>query len=180
MKRKNKKLKINVSLPRLSWVQNNYKDAVKFFLNELNISARLQNTLNIKIHIRKTVLKKNVLGNCNLENNGSLSTKDFKITLTDDRSYFQQLKTLAHECAHVEQACRNRLQVRVWSSDNQTHVRWEGKELGVYLRDVSYEDAPWEIEARKLEDKLVKAFYTSYNNCEGCMCPSSHKPNGER
>jgi hypothetical protein len=160
MKRKNKKLKIQVSLPRLSWVENNYENAVKFFLNELKISTRLQNTLNIKVHIRKTVLAKNVLGNCNITNNGSISTKDFKITLSSDRTYSQQLQTLAHECVHIEQACKNRLQTRVWSSDNQTHVRWEGEEQGVWMKDVSYEDAPWEIEARNLQEKLVRKFYS--------------------
>ena len=159
-KKRNKKLKIQVSLPRLSWVENNYEDAVKFFLNELNISTRLQNTLNIKVHIRRTVLAKNVLGNCNIVNNGSVSTKDFKITLSSDNTYSQQLETLAHECVHVEQACKNRLQTRVWSSDNQTHVRWEGKEQGVWMKDVSYEDAPWEIEARNKQEELVRKFYS--------------------
>ena len=160
MKRKNKKLKIQVSLPRLSWVENNYENAVKFFLKELNISTRLQNTLSIKVHIRRTVLAKGTLGTCSLTNNGSNSTKDFKIVLAEDRTYFQQLQTLAHECVHVEQSCKNRLQTRVWSSDNQTHVRWEGKELGVYMQDVSYEDAPWEIEASNKQEKLVRDFYS--------------------
>jgi len=159
MKKRNKKLNVSVSLPRLSWVENNYEDAVKFFLNELKISTRLQNTLSIKVHIRRTVLAKDTLGTCNLTNNGSISTKDFKIVLAEDQPYFQQLRTLAHECAHVEQSCKNRLQTRVWSSDGRLHVRWEGKELGVWMQDVSYEDAPWEIEANNLENKLVKAFY---------------------
>ena len=136
MKKRNKKLNVSVSLPRLSWVENNYEDAVKFFLNELKISTRLQNTLSIKVHIRKTVLAKYVSGSCNLTNNGSISTRDFKIVLAEDQPYFQQLRTLAHECAHVEQSCKNRLQTRVWSSDGRLHVRWEGKELGVAPNDV--------------------------------------------
>ena len=160
MKKRNKKLNVSVSLPRLSWVENNYEDAVKFFLNELKISTRLQNTLSIKVHIRRTVLAKDTLGTCNLTNNGSISTKDFKIVLAEDQPYFQQLRTLAHECAHVEQSCKNRLQTRVWSSDGRLHVRWEGKELGVWMQDVSYEDAPWEIEASKVEENLVRAFYS--------------------
>jgi len=158
-----KKLKIQVYLPRLSWVENNYENAVKFFLKELNISTRLQNTLNIKVHIRRTVLKKNILGNCSILTNGSSSTKEFKIILREDRSYFQQLQTLAHECVHIEQACKNRLQLRVWSSDKRTHARWEGKECGVYLQDIAYEDAPWEIEARDKQEKLVRDFYSHQN-----------------
>jgi len=158
-----KKLKIQVSLPRLSWVENNYENAVKFFLKELNISTRLQNTLSIKVHIRKTVLKKNILGNCSILTNGSSSTKEFKIILREDRSYFEQLQTLAHECVHIEQACKNRLQLRVWSSDKRTHARWEGKECGVYLQDIAYEDAPWEIEARDKQEKLVSDFYSHQN-----------------
>ena len=155
-----KQLKIHVSLPRLSWVENNYENAVKFFLKELNISTRLQNTLSIKVHIRKTVLSKDTLGECTVLNNGSQATKDYKIILNDNLPFADQLQTLAHECVHVEQQVRGRLQRRVWSSDGQTHVRWDGKELGVWMQDVSYADAPWEIEARAKEEKLTRAFYT--------------------
>ena len=51
-RRKNKKLKVSVSLPRLSVVHSNtnefYEKAVKLYLTRLGISKRLQNTLSIK------------------------------------------------------------------------------------------------------------------------------------
>ena len=174
MKRKNKKLKVSVSLPRMSFDPVGYyvedlEKAVKFFLTELGVSTRLQNTLNIKVHVRKTVLKKDALGSCSVLNNGSQATKDYRILLTDDAPHFSQLQTLAHECVHVEQQVRGRLQRRVWSSDGQTHVRWDGKELGVWLQDVSYADAPWEIEARAKEEKLTRAFYTFKQKDRKCL-----------
>ena len=152
-RRKNKKLKVSVSLPRLSVVHGNtndfYEKAVKLYLTRLGISKRLQNTLSIKVHVRKSTLKANTLGTCTIPLNGSKASKEFKITLLYGQDWYSQLQTLAHELCHVAQQVSGRLQLRVWSSDNQTHVRWEGKELGVYLKDVKYDDAPWEHEATK-------------------------------
>ena len=155
-KKKNKKLKVSVSLPRLSytsWVRvspkESYEKMVPIYLSRLGISTRLQNTLSIKIHIRRSVLKASTLGTCTIPLNGSKASKNFKIVLAANLSLFEQLQTLAHELCHVAQQVTGRLQLRVWSTDNQTHVRWEGKELGVYLRDVKYDDAPWEHEATK-------------------------------
>ena len=152
-RRKNKKLKVSVSLPRLSVVHGNtndfYEKAVKLYLTRLGISKRLQNTLSIKVHVRKSTLKANTLGTCTIPLNGSKASKEFKITLLYGQDWYNQLQTLAHELCHVAQQVSGKLQLRVWSSDNKTHVRWEGKELGVYLKDVKYDDAPWEHEATK-------------------------------
>ena len=162
-RRKNKKLKVSVSLPRLSVVHGNtndfYEKAVKLYLTRLGISKRLQNTLSIKVHVRKSTLKANVLGACTIPLNGSKASKEFKITLLYGQDWYNQLQTLAHELCHVAQQVSGRLQLRVWSTDNQTHVRWEGKELGVYLKDVKYDDAPWEHEATKFsQDQYNRIF----------------------
>ena len=126
-KKKNKKLKVSVSLPRLSVVHGNtndfYEKAVKLYLTRLGISTRLQNTLSIKVHVRKSTLKANTLGTCTIPLNGSKASKEFKITLLYGQDWYNQLQTLAHELCHVAQQVTGRLQLRVWSTDNQTHVR---------------------------------------------------------
>jgi len=158
-KKKNKKLKVSVSLPRLSsgdiglCSKESYEKMVGVYLTRLGISKRLQNTLSIKLHLRRSVLKASTLGTCTIPLNGSKASKSFKIVLASNRSFIDQLQTLAHELCHVAQQVTGRLQLRVWSTDNQTHVRWEGKELGVYLKDVKYDDAPWEHEAIKFAEE---------------------------
>ena len=158
-KKKNKKIKVSVSLPRLSsgdiglCSKESYEKMVGVYLTRLGISKRLQNTLSIKLHLRRSVLKASTLGTCTIPLNGSKASKSFKIVLASNRSFIDQLQTLAHELCHVAQQVTGRLQLRVWSTDNQTHVRWEGKELGVYLKDVKYDDAPWEHEAIKFAEE---------------------------
>ena len=155
-------MKINVSLPRLSndeRIKKLLSDAVKFYLDELNVSVRMQNTLNIKIHIRKTTLDKYTGGTCTIRMNGSQSTKDYTIILSDNLNEFDQLLTLAHECVHIEQQVTKRLQLRKWSSDNKVHARWNNVEMGEFLVDVPYQEAGWEIEARAKQNHLARKFY---------------------
>ena len=65
-KRKNKKLKVSVSLSRLSHAgfgdcsfhKDQFGKMVKLYLTRLGISTRLQNTLSIKVHVRKSTMKK--------------------------------------------------------------------------------------------------------------------------
>ena len=155
-------MKLNVSLPRLSadeTFKNKLSVATRFFLDELNVSVRMQNTLNIKINVRKTVLKRYTYGTCTIRMNGSQSTKDYTIILSDNFNEFDQLLTLAHECVHIEQQVTKRLQIRKWSSDNKIHARWNNVEMGEYLVDVPYEEAGWEIEAREKQNHLARKFY---------------------
>ena len=160
-RRKNKKLKVSVSLSRLahagfgdcSFHKDQFAKMTELYLTRLGISKRLQNTLSIKLHLRRSVLKANTLGTCTIPLNGSKASKSFKIVLASNSSFIDQLQTLAHELSHVAQQVTGRLQCRVWSTDNQTHVRWEGKELGIYLKDIAYEDAPWEHEAIKFAEE---------------------------
>ena len=157
-----KKMKINVSLPRLSndeRIKKLLSDAVKFYLDELNVSVRMQNTLNIKIHIRKTTLDKHTSGTCSIRMNGSQSTKEYKIIVLDEMDEINKLSTLAHECVHIEQQVTKKLQLRKWSSDKKVHAIWNNVEMGEYLIDVPYEEAGWEIEARAKQNNLARKFY---------------------
>ena len=148
--------KLEISLPRNERDQelvDDLTEATKFFLGEL-ISKRLQNTLKIKIHVRKTTVKKKWGDNCqgvHLANaKGSDPEKNHKIIIDHTADIF---KTLAHELVHVKQIATKQYQQRWWKSDNELHTRWEGKELGPKRR-IPYRQRPWEIEAFDLDNKL--------------------------
>jgi hypothetical protein len=156
-----KKLKLQVSLPRnernIELVQDIEK-AAKFFLDKL-ISKRLQNTLSIKIHVRKTTLGADVNGVHFSDANGCDRQREHKIVLRDND--WNMFETLAHELVHVQQSASKRLQYRYWKSDHQLHVRWEGKELGK-KNLIPYRQRPWEVEAFDLAAKLHSEYHKKW------------------
>ena len=149
--------KLEISLPRNERNQelvDDLTEATNLFLSEL-VSKRLQNTLKIKIHVRRTTVKKKWGQNCegvHLANaKGSDPDKDHKIIIHSESDIFE---TLAHELVHVKQIATKQYQQRWWKSDGELHTRWEGKELGPKRR-IPYRQRPWEIEAFNLEGKLL-------------------------
>lgn len=143
--------KLEISLPRNERDQelvNDLTEATNLFLSEL-VSKRLQNTLKIKIHVRKTTIKSEGVHLANAK--GSDPDKYHKIIIHNDSDIFE---TLAHELVHVKQIATKQFQQRWWKSDNELHARWEGKELGPKRR-IPYRQRPWEIEAFNLEGKLL-------------------------
>ena len=150
--------KLEISLPRNERDEslvNDIEEATKLFLGEL-ISKRLQNTLKIKIHVRKTTVKKSFGQSCDgfhtVTPSGSNPEKDHKIVIDQSSDIFE---VLAHELVHVKQIATKQYQKRWWKSDGELHVRWEGKELGPKRR-IPYRQRPWEIEAFEKQDILVK------------------------
>jgi hypothetical protein len=150
--------KLEISLPRNERDQslvNDIEEATKLFLGEL-ISKRLQNTLKIKIHVRKTTVKKTWGKNCEgvhlADAKGSTPDKEHKIIIDHNSDIFE---TLAHELVHVKQIATKQYQQRWWKSDGQLHTRWEGKELGPKT-SIPYRERPWEIEAFEKEKVLIK------------------------
>ena len=135
-------------------------EATRFYASKL-MSTRMMNTLNLRIEVRSTILPKNWAGSCSAKVNGSQSTKDFTIVLQRDHTLGEQLKTLAHEVVHVWQKARNTLQYRLWKSDNQVHVRWNGREMGTQP-EIPYYDRPWEKEAFFLEEHLFELYKSIY------------------
>lgn len=119
------------------------------------MGAKLANTITIKVTLVRG------LEGCN----GDISTVNRTVSTTSMRAFpiriqaglpFEQmLKTLAHEIQHVEQIRRGRLQYRMWVSDRQLHVRWEGKEMGTF-NSIPYYTRPWEVEARAAAEKFSK------------------------
>jgi len=148
--------KLEISLPRNERDQelvDDLTEATNLFLNEL-VSKRLQNTLKIKIHVRKTTVKKSFGQSCDgfhtVTPSGSNPEKDHKIVIDQSSNIFE---VLAHELVHVKQIATKQYQKRWWKSDNELHTRWEGKELGP-KRHIPYRQRPWEIEAFDLQHKL--------------------------
>ena len=150
--------KLEISLPRNERDESLVQDlteATNLFLSEL-VSKRLQNTLKIKIHVRKTTVKKTWGQSCEgvhlADAKGSAPDKEHKIIIDHNSDIFE---TLAHELVHVKQIATKQYQQRWWKSDGELHVRWEGKELGPKRR-IPYRQRPWEIEAFEKQDILVK------------------------
>jgi hypothetical protein len=158
--------KLEISLPRNERDESLVQDlteATNLFLSEL-VSKRLQNTLKIKIHVRKTTVKKTWGKDCEgvhlADAKGSTPDKEHKIIIHNDSDIFE---TLAHELVHVKQIATKQYQQRWWKSDGELHTRWEGKELGP-KRSIPYRERPWEIEAFEKEKVLVRKWRTRLIN----------------
>lgn len=121
------------------------------------MSTRMCNTLNIRLEIRATTLKKNVTGTCQTDPIGSKTNTDFTIVLKRGEPLLDQLRTLAHEIVHVHQKRTNLLQYRLWKSDMKYHARWNGEEMGIY-DSIPYAKRPWEIEAAVLAPLMQKVY----------------------
>eukprot|EP00918_Siedleckia_nematoides_P104680 GHVU01228499.1.p1 GENE.GHVU01228499.1~~GHVU01228499.1.p1 ORF type:complete len:181 (+),score=7.01 GHVU01228499.1:1196-1738(+) len=153
----NEKLKLQISLPRNERDDHKVElinRATRILLDAL-MSRKLQNTLNLKIHLRKTVLKGTTVGAFVCILNGCKKQKEHKIVLDWDRGSRQLLTTLAHELIHVHQRVTGKLQWRVWKSDKQLHARWDGQEIGL-VDAIDYRERPWEIEAYAKQDDLYQ------------------------
>ena len=133
------------------------EEAVRFYARDL-MSTRMANTLKIKVHVRKTVLKNGTLGQVINNCKGSIKQNEYLITLDSKAFTADMLRTLAHEMIHVMQIATKKLQYRYWKSDKKLHFRWNGEEMGE-LSKFPYRDQPHEIEARGSQDKLFMKFY---------------------
>ncbi len=78
------------------------------------------------------------------------------------RSDVSLKEILAHEMAHLSQYVSGRLQMDVLSG----RCWWEGKEYG---NDVPYNERPWEQEAFKVQERLLKEFRKSKNKYKICQ-----------
>jgi|TARA_R110000823_G_scaffold26572_1_gene77411 hypothetical protein len=161
-------MKVNISMPRncknnLStggkYQEELLEEAVRFYARDL-MSTRMANTLKIKVHVRKTVLKNGTLGQVINNCKGSIKQNEYLITLDSKAFTADMLRTLAHEMIHVMQIATKKLQYRYWKSDKKLHFRWNGEEMGV-LANFPYKNQPHEIEAREKQEGLFKRYYFS-------------------
>ena len=157
-RRKNKKFKVTLSMPRLtndSYTEQQLIKATHFFGKEL-MSTRMLNTISIKLKVRKTTLKDfsgAVVSYCK----GSQKQTEYAILLDYNLPTHALIEILAHEMQHVQQMVTGRLQYRVWKSDRQLHARWEGKEVGT-VNSIPYRQRPWEVEAYSTQTPLFKKY----------------------
>jgi len=115
--------------------------AVNSYAKQLGI-RRLRTALDIRFH-KKTFIDGSVEGYCEAVDNRNF--------IVDVCLYGNWLSTLAHEMVHVKQFAKNEL-------DSALTV-WKGKDHA----DTDYWDAPWEKEARRLQNKMVVAFEKELN-----------------
>ena len=119
--------------------------AVYSYTKQLGIN-RLRSNIEVRFH-KKTFIDGSVEGYCEAVDNRNF--------IIDVCLYGNWLATLAHEFVHLKQFVKGELY-----DYEDGSVKWKSK---VY-RDgkVSYEDAPWEKEAYRLEYKLYEEFWDRY------------------
>ena len=156
--KKREKMRIAVSLPRLSYdnvLAEKLISATKFISKEL-MSFKKLSRLKLKINVRRTTLGTKTLGQ--VENDEKLyAPKEFKIELNSNQSTSEMISTLAHELVHVEQTVSNRLVYKFDKDVNKLLVNWEGKNLGESSQ-IPYKERPWEVEAFSKEGILADMF----------------------
>ena len=134
--------KVLVCGPRLGkvdpWLFGYVMEAVHDFSRQLGIS-RFKTNITVRVHERLTI--------ANTTHEGEVEPMDDRSFVIDVCLYGNWLSTLAHEMVHVKQYLRGELN---WSLS-----KWKGKSG---YEDVEYWDLPWEVEARKLQHKLVGKF----------------------
>ena len=156
--KKNEKMKIAVSLPRLSYdnvLAEKLISATKFISKEL-MSFKKLSRLKIKINVRRTTLGTRTLGRVTHDSK-FFAQKEFVIELHSNQSTSEMITTLAHELVHVEQTVSNRLVYKFDKDVNKLLVNWEGKNLGESSQ-IPYRERPWEVEAFSKEGILADMF----------------------
>jgi hypothetical protein len=83
--------------------------------------------------------------------------REFEILIRPSLSRADTYMVLAHEMSHVEQYARGRLHFYQRDSDR---ARWKNKVYKSTIKSLKeYLRKPWEIEATKMEEKLIEALY---------------------
>ena len=155
---KREKMKIAVSLPRLSFnpdLAEKLISATKFISKEL-MSFKKLSTLKIKINVRKTTLGTRTLGRVTHDSK-FFAQKEFVIELHSNQSTSEMITTLAHELVHIKQGVSKEVVYKFDKELNKLFVSWKGKDLGE-VGQVPYRERPYEIEAFSKEQILADMF----------------------
>jgi len=121
------------------------------------LGGRMFNRIIVDVKLRKDMYKKEkAYGYCSISGDVH-KPREFEIEIDSSKDHLIQdmLIWLAHEFVHLKQFVKGELY-----DYEDGSVKWKSK---VY-RDgkVSYEDAPWEKEAYRLEYKLYEEFWDRY------------------
>lgn len=156
--KKNEKMKIAVSLPRLSYdnvLAEKLISATKFISKEL-MSFKKLSRLKLKINVRRTTLGTRTLGQVTSDPK-LFAQKEFVIELNSNQSTSEMITTLAHELVHVKQDVLKELIYKFDKDANKLLVTWKGKNLGESSQ-IPYRERPWEVEAFSKEQILADMF----------------------
>jgi len=156
--KKREKMKIAVSLPRLSYdnvLAEKLISATKFISKEL-MSFKKLSRLKIKINVRRTTLGTRTLGRVTHDSK-FFAQKEFVIELHSNQSTSEMITTLAHELVHIKQGVSKEVVYKFDKDVNKLLVNWEGKNLGE-VSQIPYRERPWEVEAFSKEEILADMF----------------------
>jgi len=132
-----------------NFAPNEPQEAVRFFLNRL--VPDLADRINVDVYFRR--MKKQI-GQCWMAR--EWSKRNFVVTCRSGLSRRKSLKVLAHECVHIMQYATGKL-----SDINPQQVLWKRSEIIDYPTKATvkeYNSTPWESEAIRMEEKLVRAY----------------------
>ena len=139
---------------------NEIVDACYYFTYRL-LGGHMWRNITVDLILKNNMFKKErAYGLCSIAGEVK-KPREFEVELdaSKENSLEQILTWLAHELVHVKQFVRGEL----FDYENGD-VKWKSK----IFRDgkVSYEDAPWEKEAYRLEDKLYLEYIKSKKKSE--------------
>lgn len=126
-------------------------NAIKFYLEKLNISKEIPLTINIILSNLEECQ-----GMIEVDDNENYIPEEFSITLNTTNPRDPLLQTLAHEIVHLKQYVTGELEM-----NNNKYV-WKGK-LWKEPSDAddAYFDSPWEIDAYGREGGLTYRYMKS-------------------
>ena len=106
------------------------------------LGLKRMTSLNIDVKLKK--MAEGEFGLCEVGDN----IREFVITVNKDVSLKDFVSTIIHEMVHVKQFARKEMSVY--------GMRWKSKNIS---EKTDYMDLPWEKEAYRMEEKLVKLIW---------------------
>ena len=109
-------------------------------------------TLHLDIKLSPSLFERNGdLGDCVWEDKYRYA-REFTINL-DSRDNVKMIQTLAHEMVHVKQWARGEMQ-DIYDNDDGSPKKTRWKSKFINIKNVPYEEWPWEKEALRIEKRL--------------------------
>jgi len=136
-----------------------YRSAIRWCLGKL-LGKRLADVTTVDVFFIKNLnVKEFVYGDCELDDD-NFPPRLFKIRIDHGQEItrFQQFKTIFHELVHLKQFSKGEL----YDYQKQENItRWKRKKIDIIKTD--YENLPWEKEAYKLQNELIREWAKETN-----------------
>lgn len=134
---------------RRKFERNEPAYAVDFFLRKL-IPDQVD-SLNVSVYIRKM---KHQNGQCWGFSN---TAKKYIIVISSDMGRTESLRSLAHEAVHVYQFVTGKMK-DFYGKKNKGKVQWKTRMFDNAYEGSAYDNAPWEVEARGMQERLMRSY----------------------